>query len=253
VPGDAATIGLMTPSYLVPLATLATGFLTAMVALLAARIGARTSQHTSYSQARVDAIATFLDAVDAMLVPQPTEAGLKGVASALLRIRLFYDKKPVSIAQSMYTLAHQSVEAAPVHRPDSEIIDRMRAAADDAEPTEEEAEAGFSGRLAPGMLLADVERFRTQADEALAKGTPQPCPRKRAEELCREHQEWEYWEMVLALGDAGERAADRDRARDLCVHQALLTEARKHLVDAVRVWRPSWRTKRPRARATASA
>lgn len=235
-------VGMRDISPFVPLATVSGSALTAVAALLVARVAARTSHYTAHGQQRIEAVSVFLDAVDALLVEEPPADALREVSSSVLRIQLFYEDDPVRIAHAMHEKAQEvaSLAVSPPVSDGAEYLGLIRKLAAQESRLNVEGRPGedeYPDIFDHGALLQGVLDFQRRADEAFARGEAEPDRRKAAEALTQYgYPEVGYRQILLALGSAHERAERRKRWQRTQALQEELATDRRTLVNAVAPW-----------------
>lgn len=228
----------MTASEYVPLATVAASFVTSVFALWTGHRTARMSWHTAYTSPRLDAVTTFLEAVDAFAKdPQGTAPGTVRIPYQNVRLMFFSEGDPVTCAEAITNTCAALRAATRTDVPASfrtfELLEER--AVGDADDSDRDRAQHRQYRA----VLEGVKEIQALQDEALKAGAPAPHIADRVAELAKAAPPGVFSnvdKLRSAIGSAEARNEFDTRYDRAAEAYRVLLEQRRAFVDSVSAW-----------------
>ncbi|MDW6058080.1 hypothetical protein SAZ11_08255 [Streptomyces sp. FXJ1.4098] len=228
----------MTPSDYVPLATVAASFVTSVFALWTGHRTARMSWHTAYTSPRLDAVSTFLEAMDAFAKdPQGSAPATIRVPYQNVRLVFFSEGAPVACAQAITSTCAALRAATRTDVPNSfrtfEVLEER------AFNHPDDSDRQRAQRPKYRAVIEEVKKIQALQDEAFKAGAPAPRVADRVAELAKAAPVGSFSSpsnLWLAIGSAEVRNEFGTRDTRAAEAYELLHEQRREFIDAVSAW-----------------
>lgn len=226
----------MTASEYVPLATVAASFVTSVFALWTGHRTARMSWHTAYTSPRLDAVTTFLEAVDAFAEdPQGTTPATVRIPYQNVRLVFFSKDDPVTCAEAITNTCAALRAATRTDVPASfrtfELLEERADA--DADDSDRDQHRQYRA------VLEGVKEIQALQDEALKSGAPAPHIADRVAELAKAAPPGVFSDVNTvrtAIGNAKARNEFDTRYDRTAEAYRVLLEQRQEFIDSVSAW-----------------
>ncbi|MEU0804170.1 hypothetical protein [Streptomyces sp. NPDC005970] len=227
----------MTASEYVPLATVAASFVTSVFALWTGHRTARMSWHTAYTSPRLDAVTTFLEAVDAFAKdPQGTAPATVRIPYQNVRLVFFSEDDPVTCAEAITNTCAALRAATRTDVPASFRTFELLEERADGDADDSDRDRDRTQHRQYRAVLEGIKEIQALQDEAHKAGAPAPHIADRVAELAKAAPPGVFSDVDTvrtAIGNAKARNEFNTRYDRAAEAYRVLLKQRQKFIDSV--------------------